>query len=52
MENYPLPHEIVALKIVMEGIEPTKNGKKHTWGLHIYLYVSCGREKERSTFDI
>lgn len=35
MENYLLQYKVVALKMVMEDVDPTKNGKKNTLELPI-----------------
>lgn len=49
MENYLLQHKIVALKIDTENIDPTENGKKNTWKLHIcILSLAAEREKKIS----
>lgn len=48
MENYLLQHRIVALKIGPENTDPTKNGKKNTWELHVYILPLVGeREREK-----
>ena len=39
MGNYLLQWKTVALKINVEAIDPTKNGKKNMWELHIHIYI-------------
>lgn len=39
MGNYLLQWKTVALKIVVEAIDSTKNGKKNTWEPHIYIFI-------------
>lgn len=47
MENYLLQHKIVALKIGMEVIDPTKSSKKHTCELHMYFLSLVQRKKKK-----
>lgn len=52
IENHLLQEKIVALKIGIEDIDPTKNDKKNICELSMYFFISVAEKNKNKNIGI